>query len=176
MSFNFVDLDDRTRQLMVEELDTDAGSGTVYPSPRLTETGLNEFPALLRDAFTAGDETTLAVAIRVPGRLKTHEKSHTKTGREIVKQVPEIAADTLAEGEFNRFYVRALCRRAIEEQRSLVVYRAKQGTKPRDESEAMIGKTISSERLLSDLRTHPGVEPALGLPPGPNSGLSVCLA
>lgn len=28
-------------------------------------------------------------------------------------RVPETAAATLAEGEFNRFYVRALCRRAI---------------------------------------------------------------
>ena len=56
------------------------------------------------------------------------------------------------------------------------MYRAKQVSKPKDESEAMIGKTIASARLLSDLLAHPGVEPVLGLSPGPNFGLSVCLA
>lgn len=35
-------------------------------------------------------------------------------------------------------------------------------------------KLIAADRLLDDLRTHQGVEPALGLPPGPNSGLTVC--
>lgn len=40
----------------------------------------------------------------------------------------------------------------------------------------MIGKLITAEQLLQDLRTHPGVEPAMGLPPGPNSGLTVTRA
>lgn len=57
----------------------------------------------------------------------------------------------------------------------LVIYRAKQVREPRPESQAMIGKNINAKALLDDLRTHPGVEPALGLPPGPNSGLSIKL-
>ena len=48
-------------------------------------------------------------------------------------------------------------------------------TNPRPESEAKIGKTIAPQSLLDDLRKNIGVEPALGLPPGPNSGLSVKL-
>jgi hypothetical protein len=39
----------------------------------------------------------------------------------------------------------------------------------------MVGKKISAIALLGDLRKSQGVEPALGLPPGPNSGLTICL-
>ena len=35
---------------------------------------------------------------------------------------------------------------------------------------------LAKSSLLDDLRAHPGTDTALGLPPGPNSGLSVCLA
>ncbi len=91
-------------------------------------------------------------------------------------RVPITAPDTLAEGEFNRFFVRGLCVKAIEDGIPEVeVYRGKQVNQPRPQSEAMIGKRISAKRLLDDLRVSQGVEPALGLPPGPNSGLTVRL-
>lgn len=45
----------------------------------------------------------------------------------------------------------------------------------RSASEAMIGSHIDPHALLEDLRTHQGIDTALGLPPGPNSGLSVKL-
>jgi len=44
---------------------------------------------------------------------------------------------------------------------------------PRPQSEALIGSTVDSQKLLLDLRQSIGVEPALGVPPGPNSGLSI---
>lgn len=45
-------------------------------------------------------------------------------------------------------------------------------SQPRPESEAMIGRLIIAEKLLKDLRASIGVEPALGLPKGPNSVLA----
>ena len=91
-------------------------------------------------------------------------------------QIPVTAPDTLAEGEFNRFYARGLCTRAIEDGiQEVEVYRGKQVSQPRPESEAMIGKRLSARAILEDIRRSPGVEPALGLPPGPNSGLTVRL-
>ncbi len=46
---------------------------------------------------------------------------------------------------------------------------------PRPGSEEKIGTLIDAKAILHDLRTTPGLEPALGLPPGPNSGLSAKL-
>jgi hypothetical protein len=58
---------------------------------------------------------------------------------------------------------------------ALVVYRAKEVANPRPESTALIGKSLPANRLLDDLRANVGTDTALGLPPGPNSGLSVKL-
>jgi hypothetical protein len=55
------------------------------------------------------------------------------------------------------------------------VYRAKEVVNPRAESVALIGKSLPAKQLLDDLRTNIGTDTALGLPPGPNSGLSVKL-
>jgi hypothetical protein len=102
------------------------------------------------------------------------EQRRKPSGGYTTAKVPVTAADTLAEGEFNRFYVRGLCRRTLQERDGqLVVHRAKAVAQPRPESEALIGTSPDAEKLLSDLRTNIGVEPALGVPKGPNSGLSV---
>ncbi|WP_121567479.1 MULTISPECIES: hypothetical protein [Thermotogae] len=91
-------------------------------------------------------------------------------------EVPVNAPETLAEGEFNRFYARGICARAIAEGISeVVVYRGKQVQQPRQKSQAMIGRRIDPQALLEDLRKSQGVEPALGIPPGPNSGLTISL-
>lgn len=108
--------------------------------------------------------------------LNTHEQRKKPKGGTTVAQVPVTAPDTLAEGEFNRFYARGLCARAVAAGIMQVdVYRGKPVAAPRAESEAMLGNRVSAEALLNDLRVSQGVEPALGQPPGPNSGLTVRL-
>jgi len=81
----------------------------------------------------------------------------------------------LTEGEFNRYYMRGLCKYAIDNNiGKLEVYRAKHVDNPRAESEMKIGERICANQLLNDLRVNKtGTE--LGLPPGPNSGLSIRL-
>lgn len=106
--------------------------------------------------------------------MNATEQRRKPSGGYSTVSVPVTAADTLAEGEFNRFYVRGLCRRNLQDRDGqLVVHRAKTVAQPRPESEALIGTNPDAQRLLSDLRTNIGVEPALGVPKGPNSGLSV---
>lgn len=69
---------------------------------------------------------------------------------------------------------RAPCLRAINEAGGQVrVYRAKRVASPRAASDLMLGRLFDAQALLNDLRSSNGVEPALGLPPGPNSGLSI---
>lgn len=81
----------------------------------------------------------------------------------------------MADSEFNRFYIRGLALRAINSGETLTIYRARHSDNPRQESEAMIGKRIEAHKLLMDLRNNIGTDTAFGLPPGPNSGLSVKL-
>jgi hypothetical protein len=161
---------------MLQELDMDVANGTLYISPRLSQQGEKDYEALLRRALSSGDDVSLARDLRSGRRMRDTEPRRTPTGGSTMARVPVTAPDTLGEGEFNRFYARGLCARAVDDGIShVIVYRAKQVRNPRPESEAMIGKRLGAEALLQDLRTHPGVEPALGLPPGPNSGLSVKL-
>lgn len=174
MALRLENLDDRTRKLMLDEVELDVANRTLYISPRLNESGQTEYTNLLRESIRCGDDSSFADSLRL--KMKLAEQRQKPKGGTTIVSVPITAADTLAEGEFNRFYARGLCRRAIEDGiQEVEVYRAKQVRNPRAESQAMIGKKIEARALLEDLRTHPGVEPALGLPPGPNSGLSVRL-
>ena len=177
MSLSLKNLDEQTRNLMLEEIDLDISQNKLYESPRLSNTGRNDYVALLKEAVSQNDDRWLAGQLRSGGRLNQTETRRTPKGGTTTAQVPVTAADTLAEGEFNRFYIRALCRRAIDSgSGSVTVYRAKQVERARSESERKIGMQVDAQQLLNDLRTHPGVDTALGLPPGPNSGLSVYLS
>lgn len=176
MSLNYKHLDERTRALMIAEIDRDIGAGTLYLSENLTEQGCVDYSNLLRMAAQNGNDGMLAEALR--SCLRSHEKPRKlKSGGYSKPPVMRSNAhEMLAEGEFNRFYIRAICLRVIEDGiKEVVVYRAKEVANPRSASEQMIGQRMSPETLLNDLRAHPGVDTALGLPPGPNSGLCVWL-
>lgn len=165
-------LDDAVRSFMLEEVDADIRAGKLYLSPRLNTHGLAKYPELLKEAIRSHTDDWLANALRERCFNET-ESRRTKNGTTQVR-VPVTAADTLAEGEFNRYYARGVCLKAIANQiPSLTVYRAKEVTNPRPESEQMIGRQIDPVALLDDLRAHTGIDTALHLPPGPNSGLSV---
>lgn len=176
---NLHSLDDETRAAMLGEVERDVDAGVLYLSPRLSPQGAEDYPELLRDAVLHGDADTLAAGLSSSGRLLAHETArHPRGGPDIVKNVPVTAAQTMAEGEFNRFYARGLCVRALAESGSaarVTIYRARESANPRSASIALIGTTPSAAELLEDLRTHIGMDTALGLPPGPNSGLSIHL-
>lgn len=176
MALRLLNLDSRTRQLMLDELEKDVERGTLYFSPRLSERGRRDYESLMRAAIESLNDVLLADSLRVNERLKNWEQRHTRNGDLIEVKVPFTAADTLAEGEFNRYYVRGVCRRALEEGKNdVVIYRAKQPSRPRPQSEAILGRRVGARELLTDLRLHHGETPQLGIPPGPNSGLSVKL-
>lgn len=176
MPLHLVNLDEKTRKHMIAEIEGDIANGTLYLSPRLSGRGRQDYAELLKQAGVAFDDAWLANALRANGRLSFEELRRKPKGGYTTARVPVNAPDTLAEGEFNRFYVRGLCLRALEEGvAELIIYRAKEVMTPRRESEAMIGASVNARALLLDVRTHPGVDTALRLPPGPNSGLSVRL-
>ena len=157
----------------MEELNFDIQSGTVYISPRLNQNGIGAWNSLLLESIQNHNDDWLASQLRENGCLKSHE-NRTRNEKTSLVKVPHTASETLAEGEFNRFYARGLCLRAIRENiGELEVYRAKHVNNPRSESERRIGTRVSPSQLLNDLRTSQGVETALGIPPGPNSGITI---
>jgi hypothetical protein len=177
MALYLENLDDRTRQLMLDEMEYDVANNQLHVSPFLSGQGQRDYVNLLREAIQSGDDETLAESLREHRRiLRTLPRRNPKGGYSI-SATPENAAQVLAESEFNRYYIRALARRALEDGiTELVIYRAKPVSNPRPVSEALIETTLSPQELLDDLRSHPGDEPpTLGVPSGPNSGLSVRL-
>lgn len=172
MAFFFENLDSTTRELMLKEVEEDITKSSLFLSDRLSGLGRTNYPQLLKNAILEGNELTLSNSLSRQFFNDT-ETRNTKNGLQIVK-VSATANATLAEGEFNRFYIRALCRRVISEKKgNLEIYRAKPVANPRMESESMIGQIVDPQKILSDLISSIGVETALGVPAGPNSGLSV---
>jgi len=177
MGLAYANLDETTRRYMLEEIALDVTNGDLIMGRRLTETGRARWLALLNEAAASHNDDWLAAQQKVEGLIKAKETRHLKSGKVVEVDVPITAAETLADGEFNRFYIRGLCRRAEDAGiPALLVYRAKAVENPRPSSQALIGTMIDAQTLLNDLRTHQGVEPALKMPGGPNSGLSVKLS
>ncbi|MBQ1016378.1 hypothetical protein KBX71_00680 [Micromonospora sp. D93] len=168
------DLNDATRAAMINEVEADIETGSLFVSRRLNGTGMSRWPRMMIDAARTGDPESLAFCIRSEGLLVDLEVSH-RNGQPYEKKVPTNAAETLAQGEFVRFYMRAVCIQALSAGTKVRVYRAKSAMNPRRESEAKIGNVVDPAELLADLRRNVGMDTFLGLPPGPNSGLCVRL-
>jgi hypothetical protein len=156
---------------MVEEILLAQKSGELYESTRLTPAGLVAWPTWLLDAAKEHDEHWLAYQIEMAGAMKHLEARAKPKGGYTLAHVPDTAAETLSEGQFNRFYIAAICRLAIEIGKpSIRIYRAKRRGEPRPESIALEGTTRNAESLLQQVR---GKESSLKCDLlKPNSGLS----
>jgi hypothetical protein len=166
-------LDASTRRHMLDEFEYDLKYRRLYYSRWFSPRGRDKYPDLCRAALESGTDDTLASSLGDPGTfVQEYEKKKPKGGT-TTANVPHTAPITFAEGEFNRFYLRGLCARIVAEGGGEVeVYRARQSANARSASEALIGSKINAATLLEDLRANIGVDTALGLPQGPNSGLS----
>ncbi|WP_379142568.1 hypothetical protein [Paenibacillus sp. sgz500992] len=170
MALYLENLDPITREYMIREIDYDLQKGKLYLSGRLTETGKTVYPELLKEYAQNGDDEDFARKLREYMAAKELAKKPRGVGY-IEKDVPHTANETLAEGEFNTYYIRGLCARVIEEEEGqLEIYRAKEVFDPRPESQALLGQTVDAAKLLSTLRDPESKFKAI---PKPNSGLSV---
>jgi hypothetical protein len=139
--------------------------------------GQSEYPQLLRDTAAHHDTSWLENELRAPGRLRSEERRRSADGSMTSVDVPEDAAQLLAESEINRFYMRAICLRAVADGTlQLVIYWAATGKTASGVAGAKIGQRVGPRALLRDLRDNPSVDRALGMPLGTANGLSACLS
>ena len=174
MPLKYDNLDPITRRFAIAEFDSDVERGTLTISSRIRPSATEEYQSLLRQALAYYDDRWLED--RVEGLVVHFELRHTPSGSTTTAKLPSYAPRVLAEGDFNRYYMRGVCARAIDEGRAVVeVYRARLSAEPRPESEELEGQRLSASELLEELRTRytdSSDEATLGKP---NSGLSVRL-
>jgi hypothetical protein len=160
---------------MLAELEADVETGTLYQAPQLSEEGRRQYEHLLQDAIVNGTEVSFAEALQACGGIRPPNRW--QHAREIDAPAA-LAALTcrLAERELHRFYIRGLCRRALEQGvDTLEIYRARPPDPGRTPSNAMIGVRIAVTSLLEDLRGTFCSFPPHGLPQCRDPGLSVRL-
>ena len=174
MPLKYDDLDPVTRKFALAEFDSDVERGALTVSSRIRPSNTGEYVALLREALTYYDDRWLED--RVEGMVVHFELRQTPSGATTTAKLPSYAPRVLAEGDFNRYYMRGVCARALDEGRGVVeVYRARLSAEPRPESRELEGQRLDAAALLEQLRTRYAdteEEPMLGKP---NSGLSVKL-
>jgi hypothetical protein len=143
------------RQRMLEELHWSLESNKIYFSKHFSPTGEENYPHLLKNALESGNPNTLEESLNLPGNFEPDS--------------PRKAAQTFAWDEFNKYYMRALCRLAQElAGYELIVVRGRQSRNPKPESDRLIGAKKDPVKLLNGLRNVPKVNPF-----GANSGLTL---
>ena len=174
MPLQYANLDPTTRRHALAELDQDLESGAFHLSARVRPEAAAEYQRLLRDALRYYDDLWLEE--HAADLLVESETRRTTSGAQVVAKVPQMAARMVAEGDFNRYYMRGVCARAVEEGRQVVeVYRARLSLEPRPESAELEGQRLPARAVLDWLRGQPSDDPAVTPLGRPNSGLSVRL-
>jgi hypothetical protein len=174
MPLQYESLDPVTRRYSLSELDADLASGKFHVSERLRPTAIADYERFLRDAIRYYDDRWLEE--HASDLLVDFEPRRTKSGGTTTAKIPGMAARMLAEGDFNRYYMRGVCLRAIDEGREVVeVYRARLSLEPRPESAELEGHRLPARDVLNYLRGEPSAQSAVTAVGRTNSGLSVRL-
>ena len=156
MDFDFKNLTPQTRQRMFQEFINDEQNGHLYVSNRIKNTPeiIQKYFKLLTDAFEHGTDATLCTQITRNNILKENEE-YRKDGQLKMRKMPSNANEILGQGEFKRYYMRALCRQAIDENKKLLIYRARESKIDSDDAKFFINKIINPKKLSEYLKINP---------------------
>jgi hypothetical protein len=161
------------RRHMLDELQYDVSNNSLYINPLLKPDAAAAYLQHLVAALEAGSPESFAAALDEISPFQA-EQTYLRQGRSVTAKLPANYATTLAAGEFNRYYMRAVCRQAIEQGSAAVeLYRARAVSTPRQTADKRLGRRVEPRTLLVDLREtnfERASEYGLG---APNSGLSL---
>ncbi len=168
MTFEFLDLDDITRNLMVSELETDIANARVYLSKVARPGSEAAYHEMLRAAFVDGDASHLSQTIAESGIIREKQDNGN-----LVNLAD--AATRLGDGQFVAYYARAVCIRAVSEGRQVEIYRGQETAAHRLESDMSITSRPDPASVLDELRRF-SLEPwQFATIAKVNSGLSIKL-
>lgn len=166
MGLNYMQLNETVRRFMLLEFE----QGGHYISPRLNEAGRARWIGLLKDALMYHTDVWLERELLRRNCFIATEYLKSSMGKPVTRAVNrEQIAKALAEGEFNRFYIRGLCLAAKSRGLTHVIVtpgRVIPNAPP--ESRKSVGKAIEVNMLLETLRNHgcKHIDAALGAPEG----------
>ena len=173
MGLHYENLDYVTRLLMARNCNSGATISARGSPRRASWPGPSCWPRRSTTATTTTGWRPNWSAAGWCGRPRRTSGARSSTPATSTRPTPPSSS---AEGEFNRYYLRGLCLRAVNEGVPfLVVYRGKDVDQPRPESQAKVGARVPVDALLETLRRNDfvTVEDAVGgVPGGPNSGLT----
>lgn len=168
--YYFPNLDEQTRLIMISELESDLKTGLFYEPKSLTSTGMFKYKRLLKECFSTRTPETLQQKLSQSDFREKDDRG---------RKIPSNVRETLAFNDFNRYYIRAILMRALNENRKLCVYRAKQSMHERQQSKLIMNKVYFDKQeikqlleLCRDYRKlfNPNIQTELLKP---NSGLSL---
>lgn len=169
---NFEELNQTTRNWMLEEFQNEEQSGNPYRSKDMTAHGLTQFARIMKNVIQNEDEVILAEQLSDPSFWNPTYSYIRKDKLITAKLNPAVAAKRLALSEFNTWYVRGLARKLIEEKvEQCEVYRAEAAWEPRSECQDHDGKIFQVSDVYNGHRARywPSVNPmAFSVPVGPN--------
>lgn len=155
---------------MVSELELDISKGLFYEPKSMTSSYLLTYRRLLKECCQNDTPESLQKKL-TPAFFRQKDRN----GRKISANISQMVAFS----DFNRYYVRAMLLRAIQENKMLTVYRAKQSANERKESCTILNKVYSDKmqmqqllELFRDYRRLFGLKNQSELLK-PNSGLSL---
>ncbi|MBW3664583.1 MAG: hypothetical protein KY469_15895 [Actinobacteria bacterium] len=175
MGMRFEELDDRTRECMIAEFDTEQATALPFVGADLSPTGRASFAELVRVALESEDDDTLTAAFDHAELWQTHQAFRRKSGSmgERAVNVSQ-RARLLGLNEFNTWYVRGLSARLLDEgSERCQIYRAAEPLwEPARECVALEGKVVSVRSVYDGHRAKywpaPGDPTAFSLPNVPN--------
>jgi len=166
MPDNLIDLNEETRRRMLDEFEADVANGAVFQSAIVAPADESRYLDVHRDAFAAGDPESFAEAVVDLGLLQDRQASGSKVN------VPA-ASKRLAAGQFGAYYARAVASVALDAGLPIEVYRARQSTSSRPESERLLGQRLDPTKLLADLRANSSEPQLFAVLPDVNSGINI---
>ena len=174
MGLNYMQLNETVRRFMVQEYE----QGGHYISPRLNEGGRARWIGLLKDALQYHTDVWLERELIRRNSFVATEYLKPAMGKTVTRAVnSEQVAKILAEGEFNRFYLRALCLAAKTRGIThLIVTQGRVIPNAPAEGRISVGTAVEVNNLLNILRNngYRHVDQALGAPEG--LGSAACLS